>query len=32
LTYYWDHREEIERQIKEEEDLIAEMRRTMPPS
>ena len=30
LTYYWDHREEIERQIREDRDLIAEMRRTIP--
>jgi uncharacterized protein (DUF433 family) len=30
LAYYWDHREETERQIKEDQDLIAEMRRAIP--
>src|SRR5271166_723739 len=30
LAYYWDHREEFERQIKEDRDLIAEMRRAVP--
>jgi uncharacterized protein (DUF433 family) len=30
LAYYWDHREEIERQIQEDQDLIAEMRRAIP--
>ncbi len=30
LAYYWDHREEIERQIQEDRALVAELQRTIP--
>ena len=30
LAYYWDHRDEIERAIKAEHDLVEEFRRTTP--
>jgi uncharacterized protein (DUF433 family) len=31
LTYYWDHREEIERQMKEDEEFVASLRTTSSP-
>lgn len=30
LTYYYDHREEIDRSIREDEELVAELRKRIP--
>jgi uncharacterized protein (DUF433 family) len=30
LSYYWDHRDEIQRQMKEDRDFIEEMKRSTP--
>jgi uncharacterized protein (DUF433 family) len=30
LAFYWDHREEIERQMREDDELVTEMKRQVP--